>query len=147
MLGEKSAAARVEKLERVAREVVRASADGGPEVERVASSPFLYARVRAAVEEERRRREEGEGWLGLFAVALRAAPGMALVAAAALGLFLWTGAPAPSPARARLRATTCSRPSSATKARPRDEGRRPSQALARHRGHLRARVRDRRALG
>ena len=92
MLGEKSAAARVEKLERVAREVVRASADGGPEVERVASSPFLYARVRAAVEEERRRREEGEGWLGLFAVALRAAPGMALVAAAALGLFLWTGA-------------------------------------------------------
>jgi|SRR5688500_3930969 len=98
MSGEKSAAARAEQLERVAREVVRASADGGPEVERVASSPFLYARVRAAVEEERRRREEGEGWLGLFAVALRAAPGMALVAAAALGLFLWTGAPAPSPA-------------------------------------------------
>jgi len=90
MSGEKSAAARAEKLERVAREVVRASAGGGAEAEKVASSPFLYARVRAAVEEERRRHEEG--WLGLFAVALRAAPGMALVAAAALGLFLWTGA-------------------------------------------------------
>ena len=81
-----------ERLDRAAREVVRASAAGDAEAEAAAEAPFLYARVRASIERERRRREEGEGWLGLFAVALRAAPGMALVAGAALGLFLWTGA-------------------------------------------------------
>jgi hypothetical protein len=91
MAGEKIASACVERLERAAREVVRASAAGDAEAEAVAGSPFLYARVRARIEEERRRREEGEGWLGLLAVALRAAPAMALAAVLALALFLSSG--------------------------------------------------------
>lgn len=92
MAGEKLDDARRERLERVAREVVRASAAGEPEAEAAAGSPFLYARVRARIEEERRRREEGEGWLALFGVAWRAVPAMALVAVMAFALFLSTGA-------------------------------------------------------
>src|SRR5919205_1465541 len=83
---------REERLERLAREVVRASAAAEDEAAAVADSPFLYARVRARIEEERRRREEGEGWLGLLGVVWRAVPAMALVAVMALGLFLWSGA-------------------------------------------------------
>ncbi|HEX8723645.1 MAG TPA: hypothetical protein VF736_23720 [Pyrinomonadaceae bacterium] len=79
--------------ERLAREVVRAAASAGEaEAEAVAASPFLYARVRARVTEERRRREEGDGWIGLLAVALRAAPAAGLAAVVALALFLSSGA-------------------------------------------------------
>ena len=92
MAGEKKDRARSERLERFAGEIVRASAAGEAEAERVSESPFLYARVRARIEEERRRREEGEGGLGLLAVALRAAPAMGLAAALALALFLSSGA-------------------------------------------------------
>lgn len=92
MAGEKRDRARSERLERTAFEVVRASAAGEGEAERVSESPFLYARVRARIEEERRRREEGDGWLGLLAVALRASPAMGLAAVAALALFLSSGA-------------------------------------------------------
>src|SRR5687767_10518291 len=92
MAVEKRVDARTERLERVAREVVRASAADDGEAPAVAESPFLYARVRARIEEERRRREEGEGWLGLFGVVWRAVPAMALAAVAALALFLSSGA-------------------------------------------------------
>ena len=92
MSGEKRDDLRGERLERAAREVVRASAAGSTEAEAIAESPFLYARVRARIGEERRRREEGDGWLGLLAVALRAAPAMGLAAVLALGLFLSSGA-------------------------------------------------------
>ena len=92
MASEKRAGGREERLERLAHEVVRASAAGEAEAEAVAVSPFLYARVRARIEEERRRRDEGEGWLALLGVAWRAVPAMALVAVAALALFLSAGA-------------------------------------------------------
>lgn len=92
MAGEKLDDARRERLERFAREVVRASAAGEAEAQTAADSPFLYARVRARIEEERRRREEGEGWLALFGVAWRAVPAMALMAVMALALFLSAGA-------------------------------------------------------
>jgi hypothetical protein len=88
MAGEKIPDARGARLERVGREVVRAAASDEQEAEQAARSPFLYARVRAAIEAERRRREEGEGWLALFAVAWRAVPALALVTAFALALFL-----------------------------------------------------------
>ena len=92
MASEKKTAARGERLERVAREVVRASAAGDAESSAIADSPFLYARVRARIEEERRRREEGEGWPAFFGVVWRAVPAMALAAFAALALFLSSGA-------------------------------------------------------
>jgi hypothetical protein len=88
MAGEKNCGARRAQLERVGREVVRASAADEHEAETAARAPFLYSRVRAAIEAERRRREEGEGWLALFAVAWRAVPALALVAAFAFALFL-----------------------------------------------------------
>ncbi|MFL6335667.1 MAG: hypothetical protein ACJ754_20350 [Pyrinomonadaceae bacterium] len=88
MGGEKITGGRREKLESVAREVVRAAAAGEGEARAAADSPFLYARVRARIEEERRRREEGEGWLALLGVAWRAVPAMALVAVMALALFI-----------------------------------------------------------
>jgi hypothetical protein len=91
MAGEKRDEARTGRLERVAREIVRASAAGEADASAVADAPFLYARVRARIEEERRRREEGEGWLALFGVAWRAVPAMALVAVLALALFLSSG--------------------------------------------------------
>ncbi|HJQ35182.1 MAG TPA: hypothetical protein VJ866_23730 [Pyrinomonadaceae bacterium] len=92
MAGEKQADARDARLERLAREVVRASGAEEQEASAAAASPFLYARVRASIEAERRRREEGEGWLALFAVAWRAVPALALVAVFALALFLSAGA-------------------------------------------------------
>ena len=93
MAGEKRDGAGGAGAERLGREVVRAAAAAGePAAEAVAESPFLYARVRARIEEERRRREEGDGWLGLLAVALRAAPAMGLAAVVALALFLSSGA-------------------------------------------------------
>ncbi len=92
MAGEKIAGARAERLERAAREVMSAAAAGEAEAEAVAESPFLYARIRARIGEERRRREEGDGWIGLLAVALRAAPAMALAAVLSLALFLSSGA-------------------------------------------------------
>src|SRR5215208_4686431 len=91
MAGEKIDDAHGERLERFAREVVRASAAGEAEAHAAADSPFLYARVRARTEGERRRREEGEGWLALFGVAWRAVPAMARVAVRALALFLSSG--------------------------------------------------------
>ena len=90
MAGEKFSDAGRGRLGRVAREVVRASAAGEAEAAGVADSPFLYARVRARIE-ERRRREEGEGWLALLGVAWRAVPAMAVLAVMALALFLTSG--------------------------------------------------------
>jgi hypothetical protein len=89
MAGERQADERRARLERLAREVVRASGAEEQEASAAAASPFLYARVRASIEAERRR-EEGEGWLALFAVAWRAVPALALVAVFALALFLTT---------------------------------------------------------
>jgi hypothetical protein len=94
MAGEKrDAEQRGARLDRLGREVVRASsACDEHEAESAARSPFLYARIRAGVEAERRRREESEGWLALFAVAWRAVPAMVLVTVLALALFLSAGA-------------------------------------------------------
>jgi hypothetical protein len=80
-------------LDRVGREVVRASASNEAEAEAVASSPFLYARLRSRIAAERGGREE-EWWRAALAVAWRAVPAMALVAviACALSLSLSRGA-------------------------------------------------------
>ncbi|HYO62539.1 MAG TPA: hypothetical protein VER08_02670 [Pyrinomonadaceae bacterium] len=80
-----------ERLERVARAVVRAAAcDGREAAEEVASAPFLYARVRSRIAAERARREEGEGWLALLGVVWRAVPAMGAAAVVAVALFLFS---------------------------------------------------------
>ena len=76
-----------ERLDRIGREVVRASAADETEAERVASSPFLYARLRSRIQTERERRETGESWLAMLGVVWRAVPAMALAAIFAVAMF------------------------------------------------------------
>ena len=79
-----------ERLDRAGRAVVRSAARTGAEAEEAAGSPFLYTRVRAAIEEQKRREAEaGAGWLALLQVARRAVPTMAFVAAMAAALLFW----------------------------------------------------------
>lgn len=81
-----------ERLNRLGRAVLRAGAGDEQTIEAVASSGFLYARVRARIAAERERRELGESWMSLLAVARRAVPAMALSAVAAFGVFWFGGA-------------------------------------------------------
>jgi hypothetical protein len=80
-----------ERLNRMGREIVRASSANESEAEAAASSPFLYTRLRARIAQERERREEGESWLTMLAVIWRTVPAMALVAVFAFVLFLSVG--------------------------------------------------------
>ncbi len=76
-----------ERLDQLGRGLVRASASEDAEVEAVAASPFLYARLRTRINAEAERREAGESWLVLLGVFWRSAPAMALAAAFAFLLF------------------------------------------------------------
>lgn len=96
MIGTKHTRELDERLDRLSRELVRASAANETEAE-AASSPFLYARLRARIAAERERRETGENWLAWLSVAWRSAPAMTLVAGFALILFWSASLSAPSP--------------------------------------------------
>ncbi len=62
-----------EPLERLTKIVTRAGGISDDEAERIGSSPFLHARLRAGIESERRRSAgEGSGWLATLMVASRA---------------------------------------------------------------------------
>ena len=76
-----------ERLDLLGSRVMRATALSDTETDALASSPFLYARLRARIKSERARREEGESWLAMLKVFWRAVPAMALVAVFALVLF------------------------------------------------------------
>jgi hypothetical protein len=86
-----------EQSDRAGRLVLLAAARNDEEVEAAASSPFLYTRLRARIEEEERRRAEAGSWLSLLFVARRAIPAMALVAVMAAILTVWS-MPATTPA-------------------------------------------------
>jgi hypothetical protein len=81
-----------ERLDRIGREVVRASASNEAEAHAVAASPFLYTRLRAALIAERERREAAEGWLVSLKLMRRAVLAMSLVTFLALGVF-WFAQP------------------------------------------------------
>ena len=76
-----------ERLDQVGRQVIRVSAANEAEGEAAASSPFLYARLRARIADERKRLEEGERWRALLGIVWRSAPALALVAVFAFALF------------------------------------------------------------
>ena len=78
-----------ERLDAAGRAVVRSAARVGAEAERAADAPFLYARVRARIEERRREADSSASWLALLQVARRAVPTMAFVAALAAALLFW----------------------------------------------------------
>ncbi|HKS29468.1 MAG TPA: hypothetical protein VJS44_16680 [Pyrinomonadaceae bacterium] len=77
-----------ERLDRLGSKLVRAAARNEETGEAVASSSFLYTRLRARINSESARREERERWRALFGVVWRAVPAMALVALLAFVLFL-----------------------------------------------------------
>jgi hypothetical protein len=92
MVGKKRESISDKRLDRLGRKIVRASAMNEREAEAVASSPFLYARLRSRIASERERRKEGERSVALLDVVWRAMPAMALVAVFALALF-WSVSP------------------------------------------------------
>jgi len=81
-----------ELLDRVGKSVARASGISEDDVDQVASSPFLYARLRARIEAERKQQAEPDGgWFATFKIARRAISALALVAIAAVA-SLWFAA-------------------------------------------------------
>jgi hypothetical protein len=79
---------RNEPIERLTRIVARAGGISDDDAERVGSSPFLHARLRAGIEGERRRRvEQGSGWLATLLVASRAIAVLVVVTIAAVLTF------------------------------------------------------------
>ena len=73
--------------------VVRAGGISDVEAERIGSSPFLHARLRAGIDAERRRRaEQGSGWLGTLLVASRAIAVLVVVTIAAVMTFWFSKA-------------------------------------------------------
>lgn len=88
MIGQKKSPGTDERLDQLGRELIRASAENHDAAEAVASSPFLYARLRSRINSERAQREEGESWLAMLGVVWRAIPAMAIVAILAVTLFL-----------------------------------------------------------
>ena len=91
MFGKKAHDITDERLDPIARAAVLSAARGADDAaDAVASSPFLYTRIAARIE-ERRRAQTDEGWLTLLAVAWRAVPVMAVVAMVAAALLFWIG--------------------------------------------------------
>ena len=86
----KSYAHKNEELDRIGKVVLRAATASDAETEAAATAPFLFARVRAAINDESRQSEESRGWLSIIQVAWRAVPAMALVAIMAAGLTVWS---------------------------------------------------------
>ena len=77
-----------EYLDRVGKSIVRSGGISDEETEVIASSPFLYARLRARIEAERKKNDEPQaGWFATIFVARRAIPALMLVAILALSAF------------------------------------------------------------
>lgn len=75
-------------MERLTRLVVQSGGISDEDAERIGSSPFIHARLRAGIEAERRRKsEQGSGWLGTVLVASRAIAALAIVTIAAVMTF------------------------------------------------------------
>lgn len=91
MAGKKNSGNSDELLDRMGRELIRASAANSDEAETVAASPFLYTRLRSRINQEREQREAGESWVTMLGVIWRAIPAMAMVALLAVALFLYAG--------------------------------------------------------
>ena len=85
------------ELDRAGRIVLFAASRNDEEAEAAAASPFLFARVRAAISEAEQQ-DEAAGWLPLLFVARSAVPAMALIAILTAILTVWSIRPiAPAP--------------------------------------------------
>lgn len=79
------------RLDRVGRDVLRASVIGDEEAENLAQSPFLFTRIRSRIESERQAEETAGIWNSFWLISRKAIPAMSLVAAISLGLFIYSG--------------------------------------------------------
>ena len=84
-----------EEQDRVAKLVLKAASASEADIEAASSSPFLFTRIRASINEG--PEQDARGWLSLIQVAWRAVPAMALVAIMAAGLTVWSTQTAPVP--------------------------------------------------
>jgi hypothetical protein len=76
------------------RQIVRAAGLSDDECNEAASSPRLYARIRAQIAREQSGKRELYGsWLGMILAAWRAIPVMAIITIVAAGLFWLASAP------------------------------------------------------
>jgi hypothetical protein len=91
----KSNSPKNEELDRVGKLVLKAASASESDIEAAASSPFLFTRVRAAINEGREP-EDPRGWMSLIQVAWRAVPAMALVAIMAAVLTVWSTSTVPT---------------------------------------------------
>jgi len=78
-----------EELDRAGRKILKAAVADEKETEEAAAAPFLFTRIRAAIDAERRRLEEAGSWFSLILVARRAIPAMALLAILAAVVTFW----------------------------------------------------------
>jgi len=97
MLFDKRDQARDDRLDRAGSEVVRAAGLSEFETDAAASSPFLYARIRARIDE--RRAQKAVPALAMLSIAWRGVPALALVAIAALSALWMTTPDAPAAAQ------------------------------------------------
>ena len=82
-----------ESLDRLTNVVAQAGGISDEDVERIGSSPFLHARLRAGIEAERQRRAEHRtGWLATLFVASRAIAVLLVVTIAAVASFWFSKA-------------------------------------------------------
>ncbi|MGH9966422.1 MAG: hypothetical protein ACREBG_01115 [Pyrinomonadaceae bacterium] len=79
-----------ENLDNAGRRLLNASVLSDQDVEEVAGSPFLFARIRARIS-ERQADEAGNLWGSFWLISRKAIPAMSLAAAISLGLFLYAG--------------------------------------------------------
>lgn len=78
-----------EKLDRIGGEIIRAASLNSAEADDAVASPWMFARLRARIENDREGREARDGWSTLMTVIWRAIPATGLATAIALGsLFL-----------------------------------------------------------
>ena len=86
-----------DELDRAGRMILMAASCNDEEAEAAAASPYLFARVRAAISEAEQP-DETAGWLPLLFVARRAVPAMAAIAILTAILTVWSIRPiAPAP--------------------------------------------------
>ncbi len=80
-----------ERLARAGRRIVDVSVLADEEAAALASSPFLFSRVRTAIKQELEADERGGIWASFWLISRKAIPAMGLAAALSSGLFLYTG--------------------------------------------------------
>lgn len=80
---------RKQRLDRAGRRIVQCSALSDSEANAIASTPFLYSRLRAHLASESQRQTGADIWSNLGRASRKAIPAMGLAAALSFGLFLY----------------------------------------------------------